>query len=559
MRGHGSREPTVARRDSAATFDASRCNLHGYTRAVPPLPHALVELLPDSLPPARVRSALRLSGSPSSQSGETWLLELDEGLAVLTRDSRLDRAMTVPLAPRDALVLDDAGQDPRLRIRDASGETFDARPSRLELDALRAMLDRAGGRVASSIEDDAPQAARTVREPTGPVPEPTESTPSAVTPSISAPAPSAAELDATYIRAIAAVGESIDLGQLPQALEQARTLANAAPEPERGPWDGAVAVLERIAQGKPVSAFMLTRGAVDLPVELDDSLYLRLAGDLERAHEPLLAAAALDELTDGELARRELGRVLRELDPALAEDRLARHETVGKRVLEHFRDGVERGELGALRASAHALAELHRPAEALDLLRRAIAANPQHLPSRLFEAQLLLEQAEQGRNRDALSRERREVLGRIVDEFPASATALLELANDYVVANDKHSAVQCYRRALARDFDEQVVLDLADLLDRLGQTRERIELLEQAHATTEFDYRREEFARLLARAHRTSGTIEAAKRWTAEVERSIRSRERPFAIAAILLMIVLLVAVLVFLVLSRFLMAQASL
>jgi tetratricopeptide (TPR) repeat protein len=334
-------------------------------------------------------------------------------------------------------------------------------------------------------------------------------------------------------RTIAATSES----RFTEAAVACRKLAQFAGDSEaRAAWADAAEVLDRLAQTKPVAAFM--HGYVSpLPDPLHDALIERLASELELANQPLLATAALDRLGPSRFVETERARLARELDPRLAEDHDERVRSVAQRVVEHFRDAVEARDVRALRASARALIELQRPKEALVRVRQALELDPNHLATRLSEADLLGEIGE----RDA----RRALLIELGAAYPSSVAPARRLAADFAENAEAEpgalaEASYWYAETIARHFDEAMVMEFAKLLERTGQIPEAIAQLEAGHARTRELLWQEDFARELARLQRDRGQLQQAERWSKEVERKVGIRERGYAIGAIALMVVLL-------------------
>lgn len=312
-------------------------------------------------------------------------------------------------------------------------------------------------------------------------------------------------------------------------------------------WSDMAEVLDQLAHDKPVAAFMHAHTS-SLPPELRGMLVERLASELELAGQPLLAMATFDWLgPSSRFAENERRRLARELDSRLGEDEQERVRSVAQRIVEHFRDAAEAGDVRALRATARALVDLERPKEALVRVRRALDREPGHLATRLSEAELLGEIGEH----DA----RRALLITLAADFPSSVVPARKLAEDFAVNVQVEpgalaQASYWYAAAIEREFDESAVLDFAKLLEQTGQIPEAIAQLEAGHARTSDPMWQEDFARELARLQRERGQLQQAQRWTKEVERRVGLRERGYAIGAIALMVILLGVLITFAVLG---------
>lgn len=343
-------------------------------------------------------------------------------------------------------------------------------------------------------------------------------------------------------RVLSAVSEN----RFAEAALACRDLAGLESDPVvRAAWTDHAELLDRLAQGKPVAAFMQGY-AITLVDPLRTPLIARLAGELERAEQPLLAMATLAWLGPSSFVEAEQARLARELDPRLAEDEQDRTRSVATRIVEHFRSAAEAGDVRALRASARALIDLERPKEALARVREAVGREPANFPTRLLEAALLSQLGELGA--------RRALLVSLSTEFPSHAdpARLLaeELGRDASTPEALTEASYWYTQAIARHFDEAVVLEFAKLLERSGRIDEAIAQLEAGHARSQDPLALEDFARELARLERERGRPEQAKRWQAEIRQRVGKRERGYAIAAIALMVILLAVLIVFAVLS---------
>lgn len=333
-------------------------------------------------------------------------------------------------------------------------------------------------------------------------------------------------------RALSAVNES----RFADAARACRELAERDEDPTaRASWTDHAELLDRLAQGKPVAAFMQAH-AMTLADELRVPLVAQLAGELERAAHPLLAIATFDGLERSNFVESEQRRLARELDPRLAEDQHARAHAVATQIVEHFRHAAENGDVRALRATARALIDLDRPKEALTRVRQAVSREPSHFPTRLLEADLLDQLGE----RDA----RQALLLVLCTEFPARAEPARMFAQERARDADKPEALAdatyWYTQAIERAFDEPLVFELAKLLERSGKIDEAIAQLEAGHARSRDSLALEDFARELARLERERGRPEQAKRWSAEIRERVGKRERGYAIAAIALMVILL-------------------
>jgi tetratricopeptide (TPR) repeat protein len=344
-------------------------------------------------------------------------------------------------------------------------------------------------------------------------------------------------------RVLAALNE----GRYAEASFECRQLAGFDGDLDvRAAWSDAAELLDRMAEGKPVAAFMHGHES-RLPDELRGPLVERLANELELVGQSLLAMAAFDWLDTSSFVVAERHRLARELDSRVVEDQRERVRALAQRIVEYFREAAEAGDVRALRASARALIDLGRPKEALACVRRALEREPGHLATRLSEADLLSQLGE----RDA----RRALLVELAAEFPTSAAVMLRLARDFAANAETEAgalaeATFWYIQALEREFDESVVLEFARLLERTGHVGEAIAQLEAGHERTRDPLWREDFARELVRVQRDRGQLQQAQHWTKEVERQVGIRERGYAIAAIGLMIILFGVLLVFALLS---------
>ncbi|MFV8749518.1 hypothetical protein ACNOYE_03080 [Nannocystaceae bacterium ST9] len=337
-------------------------------------------------------------------------------------------------------------------------------------------------------------------------------------------------------------------GRYADAATLARTLAAAAPTKDaQTRWSESAELLDRLAAPDPIAAFMLVV-AIDLPEQLHDALLERLAAELERIHEPLLAHATLDRLRDATLGAIDQLRLRRELDPDPAEDEPLRARLVAARVREHYEATSGAGEPRALRGRAWASRAIGEPRKALTMVRQAAAREPGRFATRMLEAELLVEIADS----DSLAA-RRALLTALNDEFPTHAAPALalarQLAHEGATPIELDEAARWFELALEREFDESVVLEFAALLERLGRIADAITLLETSHERAAGTAWQEDFARALVRLHRALDQPDQAQRWVAEVEQQVAVRERGYAIAAIALMVVLLAVLVIVLVL----------
>lgn len=296
-----------------------------------------------------------------------------------------------------------------------------------------------------------------------------------------------------------------------------------------------VALLDALARGAFVEAFVLAHGLDDLASlerPLFDVLLEQLAAALERSGEALLAHALQQQLGDARLGLREQARLLRELDPALAEQPSEQARRVAQRVLELARGG----EPLVLLARARALAGLGRHAEALACVREA-AERDERLDVRMREALLL---GTLGR-----ANEQHALLEQLVERYPSADAPALALAR---LAAGTPAAARWYALALARRFDAALTCEYAELLIGLGRDDEAIELLASSHALAERSAdadASEQLARALVGVHRRRGDASELARWLAIVEQRVAVRERGYAAMAIALMITLLAMVLI--------------
>lgn len=323
------------------------------------------------------------------------------------------------------------------------------------------------------------------------------------------------------------------------AYAEAATLAHAAAtrEPGEGRWRDLAALLDALARAALVDAFVHAYGLEGLdPLDapLHDLVLEQLAAALERSGEPLLAHALLQQLGDARLALRDQARLLRELEPALAERPSEQARSVAARVLAAAQGDATL----VLLARARALATLERGEEALACVRKA-AALDERLDLRMREAQLL---GTLGR-RD----EQHALLEQLVERWPSADVPARALARLHA---DTPAAARWYALALARRFDAALTCEYAELLTRLRRSDEALALLEASHALVERSSdadpdASEQLARALVGLHRSRGDASEQARWMAIVEQRVAMRERGYAVMAIALMVTLLAIVLI--------------
>ena len=459
--------------------------LGAYTRGVT-VPSELRSALPATLAPERVRAAVRAPGSPGSLGGETWLLDVDGALAVLTRSSIFDDLAPVALA--ESGPVEQRGAE--VEVRPADGAAFVVRPGVFEVDATTRLL--AGVEGLASVSG--PTGARE------PAPAPVWSPPIEASASFepaAEPEPSVAvdfepgepEVDGARPSGFEETPEeqlvdAIAASRDDEALALARTLARREAQPER--WHDLVAVLELIRAGDRVAALMWSLDVRQLPVDVHDAVLLRLAGAFE-GPEPLLAWAALRELIDDEPGEaRRAALVAR-----LGSDEATLRRTLAERAREFFRGSAEAGDPLAQRGLAHALFDLDELAGARQWIARIKARDPLDYPTRELELDVLALEA----ITDHDDRELVRAYEAMISDFSDRAGPLVRLA-DHLEYDDPVRAIDCLRRAQALEFDELVLRDLIELLTSSKRYAEVIREAEAAltgpHADELLDFVRDD-------------------------------------------------------------------
>ena len=419
------------------------------------LPSELQSALPDSIAPERVRAAVRAPGSKGSFGGETWIVELDVGLAVLGRTSIFDALEWVELADdgEPAVRVRADGFMAKVAVRCADGEVFELQPSSLDRGTIEELLVRATG-LAPRPDSAAPGP---IAAPPSPVVSVAALAPAELAPAD--PVPGAVGLDA--------VAESLARGEFSDALARARALVGLDNHADL------VATLELTAAGDLAGAYLWTRGARQMPFELDEVMTLAFATGLREAGEPKLAWSAWEDLDDEQRSGPSRVRIEHELGcdgPSIARDVAER----ARRFFAEAHDARPR-DPGPLRGLAEASLALDELADALRWVRQALALDRSHFDTRMQEALVLTSLAIESEDGDELT----EALLGVARDFPDRAEPLVDLA-DFVEYDDPLLAIRCLKQALERDYDEFTVHSLADLLAAQGRHSDVLELLEDA-------------------------------------------------------------------------------
>lgn len=407
--------------------------------------------LPSSIDPKAVRAAVRAPGSPGSLGGETWLLDLNGGLAAVYRSSIFDVLEPLVLAELAEPVA--LGKANELEIHRANGESFTVRPPLFEIDVVKALLAGVDGLARSGTLHEVAEPSRAEAK-AKPV-EPGALLDSSVQPitlidhDVIDP-PCEAEISAViaageYSRADAAVAKIAEQGNLR----------------ERDEWTDLLELITSLRVGEFVAAYLWTRGVRRVPAGVHDALLARISIELELADEPILAwAAAGDGLVDdpATASRRAAFEARLGLDgPALDRE-------VSERARRFFSDAAKADDRLAQRGLAHACLELDELDEALTWVRRAIAAEPFDFEARMLEAQILGLVAIETEDDSELIAALREV----AKHFHDRPEPLVELA-ERLEFDDPDLAIDCLGQALEREFDEHVLLTLIELFETNGR------------------------------------------------------------------------------------------
>ncbi|WP_146157542.1 tetratricopeptide repeat protein [Enhygromyxa salina] len=450
------------------------------------LPSELLTALPASLPPSRVRAAFRSPGSPGSLGGESWLLELDDGLAMLCRSSIFDSLEWLALADdgAPAVQLSSNGFTSTLEVRCADGTQLTLRPSSTGAEAVTALLERVQNLAAApgSTPDPAPTSQTSAAVLL-------DSSPSELEPPTESPAPEpSGSLD--HLNGSLARGDF-------RSAELAARQTSSASEPEA--HADLVALLELAAAGELAAAYLWTRGARRPPARHHHALFAALASALERDDEPTLAWSAWERIDDdrrGSEARGRIERALGRTGPTIARE-------VAERARTWFNDqlAADPEQVDALRGLAHAHTDLDELEAARRWVDAALAKDPHHFDTRMHAVQILaLLELETGDGNARVG-----ALQAIATDFPTRAEPLLELA-DHVEFDDPTLAIQCLVRALEREFTGSTAVALVDLYAATKRYGDVMTVATQALKTDQLDAReREHLQRQLEQAQVATG------------------------------------------------------
>lgn len=446
------------------------------------VPAALRSSLPAELSPEAVRAAVRSPGSRGSFSGETWLVELDGGLAVLGRGSVFDALEWIELADdgQPAVVVVPDGFTTKLQVRCADGHSFELRPGTREAEAALALLDRASG--------VAPRPRMSTEEAEGvpsPVPPPSASAEpvappqSRLEPGPSWPAQSSSSPSAEPDAGLDALCRALRERDFETAAPLARALATDPPG-SRQHWAALVETIDRLRSGEAARAYLWTRGAVSIPGEVDEDLFTGLARELEACDEPVLAWDACSELIDDEVSGSLRARIESELGrdgPSLAREVAERARDMFEALLESEPD-----EPVLMRALAKAYLDLDELDEALRRVRAALARDASDYETRVLETRILALQAIELDDDQAYV----EALEAVAADFPDAAEPLVDLA-DHHEFDAPHLAIRYLQQALEREHDELTLIALAELYEANQRWSNLVELLGQALARPDAD------------------------------------------------------------------------
>ena len=408
------------------------------------MPAELRDSLPSTIDAQRVRAAARASGSPGSLGGETWLLDLDGQLAVLVRASIFDPLEPLTLADRPQPIVLREGE---LELHPAEGSPFTIRPSMFELEPITALLEQVA-----------------LARPQPAVVAPSESRREPIT---------LTDLDVIDPDLETEVVAALEAGEHDRVIVAARELARHSGLRERDEWNDLLELVPLLRAGDHVAAYLWTRGVRRIPTSAADALFGSLSDALERRDEPALAWAAAGELLLDESGPDRRARIEKRLGrdgPTLALD-------VAHRAHRFFSSAAQRGDRLAQRGLARALLELDELDEALDWIRRAVAAERFDFETRMLETQILaLRAIEIGDGRELTA-----ALLKVADDFHDRPEPLVALA-DHVEFDDPAWAIESLRKAQAREFDEFALLSLVELLEQHAPPDEVIREIEQALA-----------------------------------------------------------------------------
>lgn len=501
------------------------------------LPSDLVAALPASLTASRVRAAIRAPGSPNSYGGESWLLELDDGLAVVFRTSIFDSLEWLALATdhedEPAIGLTSDGFSSRLKIRSASGSAFELRPASSDVAAVTALLERVRGLAVDPSLASEPSEATPEPE----LPEPPRSVASSTSPAaalellpgeLEPPAPRAQLIN---LRAVSdqpdpetLLAQALERGDFRSAELAARNTSSSS-EPEA--LADLITLLELAAAGSLVPAYLWTRGVKHPPAGPADDFFTALAAALERDDEPTLAWSAWEEVLDEQVSSAARGRLERSLGRS--------GPTIAREVAERARAWFTKqladtpNQLDAMRGLARAHTDLDELSEAHRWVRAAIEIEPMHFDTRMQEAQILtLLEIETGDTRPLLT-----TLNKIADDFPTRTEPLLDLAG-HVEFDDPTLAITCLQRALEREFNTHTATSLVELYAATGRHMDVIMLTERSLNSPQLELDEDEREQLQAQLDqsRTALALPAGAALTVEPHKSSRA----FAIIVVVIL-----------------------
>jgi tetratricopeptide (TPR) repeat protein len=493
------------------------------------VPAELSSSLPPTLDPTRIRAAVRGSGSPGTLGGETWIVDVDGALAVLTRRSIFDPLQPISLAAEAPLVQ----RERELEVRPAIGEPFVVRPSFFEIEAVTQLLAGVAG-----LADTATPATAAAAAPT---PVGGAVTTRSVLGPLDSSAPARSRAGAQAGAGVEQVAALIAQDASADALALARRQLDQTSGDAADRWRDLVRALERLDAGELVDALVWARASVELPDGVNDSFYLRLATALEHAGEPLLAWAALEEMHDGAPGAAQRAR----LDSQLPDDEI-RWLELERRVRDRLLGPAQDDDPWAQRALAQALLRLDELGPALMWIRRARHGDPHDVFARELELEILrqrlIDDADDHDDRPLLA-----AIDSFTADFPDAALPWTVRAEHHQY-DDPPRAIEALREALRREFSALALRDLAELLASQGRHRELVRTVEDAFANhadelAEYDFVTREL-------HAKLGVAQAALRGAAASSAAIAtnspagSRALGVAVVVLLFLIGLAVAVL---------------
>ena len=342
---------------------------------------------------------------------------------------------------------------PKIEVHPANGPAFVVRPAPFELTAVTALLASVDG----------------VAELAGPTATEEDDGFDWFTPSES-PEPKREitlnDLDPLDPQVEADAIEALAAGDYERALAAAWAMARQSNPDEREQWNDLAEVVTVLRAGDRAAALLWARTVRQIPDPASDALYRRLAHELERHNELVLAWSAADQLVDpaglDQCARLEaqLERDAGSLGPELA-----------VRAQEFFRVGARAGDPLAQRGLAQACMELDQLDDALDWVRRAIAGAPLDFTSRMLETEILGERDD--------DRAQVAALRKAAADFPTRPEPLVDLA-DHLEFDQPSEAIALLREAQTRRFDEFTLVDLVDLLAANGRHGDVVHEIEDA-------------------------------------------------------------------------------